>query len=163
MQVAAPRSGADHPAMNQSIPLAVRRLGLAGLLPQAACLATMFASPEARFTAMAAGCFYPALILSFLGGLWWMQALAAGARRWEPYLLAVLPSLAAWALLLPWCVGWPWPGPELRVLALLIALSPLVDIRLARLLPQTLPNGWLRLRWTMAGGLGLLTLLLGMV
>jgi hypothetical protein len=149
--------------MTMPLPLPVRRLGLAGLLPQAACLYAMFLTPEARFTAVAAGCFYPALILSFLGGLWWMQALAAAEQRWEPYLLAVIPSLAAWAVVLPWCVGWAWPGPELPILALLLALSPLVDLRLGRLLRLPMPAGWLRLRCQMAGGLALLTLLLALV
>ncbi|MCZ8172128.1 MAG: DUF3429 domain-containing protein [Brevundimonas sp.] len=146
--------------MSSALPLPVHRLGLAGLLPQAACLAATAISPEMRFTAMAAGCFYPALILSFLGGLWWMQAMVAGEQRWEPYVLAVVPSLAAWALLLPWTLGWNWPRPQLLTLALLLGLSPLVDYRLAKLIAVPVPVGWLRLRWVMAGGLSLLTLLL---
>lgn len=145
------------------LPQPVRILGLAGLLPQAACLGAMFMAPEWRFTALAAGTFYPALILSFLGGLWWMQALAAGEQRWLPYVLSVLPSLAAWALLLPWCFGWQWPGPQLPMLALLLAASPLIDRKLARMVATTLPLGWLQLRWQMAGGLAVLTMLLAVV
>lgn len=143
-----------------NLPRPVRDLGLAGLLPQAACLAAVYISPEDRFSALAAGTFYPALILSFLGGLWWMQALTANDQHWEPYVLAIVPSLAAWTLMLPWCFGWTWPGPELKALAALLAVSPLVDLRLARRLPQ--PAGWLALRWRMATGLAILTLLLSL-
>jgi hypothetical protein len=43
-------------------------------------------------------------------------------------------------------------------MALCLLASPLVDISLSRRI--TLPNGWLRLRWQMASGLGLTTLIL---
>ena len=108
------------------------------------------------WVAQAAACFYAALILSFLGGLWWMQALVMGIAAWRPYLLAVVPSLAAWATLLPWQAGWTWPGPSLLVLGLLLLGSPLVDRALARSLPM--PWSWLQLRFAMATGLGGLTL-----
>jgi hypothetical protein len=61
---------------------------------------------------------------------------------------------------LPWTLGWNWPRPQLLTLALLLGLSPLVDYRLAKLIAVPIPVGWLRLRWVMAGGLSLLTLLL---
>ena len=46
----------------------------------------------------------------------------------------------------------------LWLVALCLLASPLVDISLSRRI--TLPNGWLRLRWQMASGLGLTTLIL---
>lgn len=137
------------------LPRPVLILGLAGLLPQVACLAVVLLSPEWRWTALAAGSFYAALILSFLGGMWWMQALLRRVASPLPYLVAVAPSLLAWVALLPWCFGWTWPGGWLVTLALLLVASPLVDMWLPG--RQALPEGWLRLRILLAAGLGLLS------
>jgi len=136
-------------------------LGLAGILPQAICLLVAMAMPGERWFALAAGCCYAVVILSFLGGLWWMAALVDGQRGAGTYLVAVAPSLVGWAAMLPWCVGWRWPGPSLVVLGACLLASPLVD----RALPaaQKLPPAWLRLRMMMAGGLGLTTLGLALV
>jgi len=136
-------------------------LGLAGIVPQALCLVAVVAIPSARWFAVAAGCCYAAVILSFLGGLWWMAALIGGRRDPGSYLLAVMPSLVGWAALLPWCFGWRWPTPSLIVLAACLVASPLVD----RALPSaaSLPPAWLRLRGVMAGGLGIMTLALAFV
>ena len=140
------------------LPRPLIALGLAGLLPQAICLmAVAYGGPE-RWIALAAGCFYAAIILSFLGGMWWMAGLLSGLRAGWVYGLAVLPSLIGFAALLPWTVGWSWPGPSLVVLALALLASPLVDRKLAR--HMAVPQGWLRLRMIMAGGLGLMTLLI---
>ena len=55
-----------------TIPTLPRNLGLAGLVPQLACLAALIAGPdEWRFAALAIAWGYAALIFSFLGGLWW--------------------------------------------------------------------------------------------
>ena len=54
---------------------------------------------------MIAGSVYAALILSFLGGLWWMEALIRQDRRALPYIAAVAPSLIGWAILLPPLLG----------------------------------------------------------
>ena len=140
------------------LPRPLIALGLAGLVPQAICLmAVAYGGPE-RWIALAAGCFYAAIILSFLGGMWWMAGLLSGLRAGWVYGLAVLPSLIGFAALLPWTVGWSWPGPSLVVLALALLVSPLVDRTLAR--HMAVPPGWLRLRMAMAGGLGLMTLLI---
>ncbi|MFN4222780.1 MAG: DUF3429 domain-containing protein [Novosphingobium meiothermophilum] len=145
-----------------NLPAPVVVLGLAGWLPQALCLVLVVHGGDWQWSAKAAGCFYAALILSFLGGLWWMAGLLARVQSAGLYGVAVLPSLAAWAALLPWTEGWHWPGPSLVVLGLLLLASPLVDRRLARTMPAhlPLPDGWLRLRVWMATGLGLLTLAL---
>jgi len=143
---------------NTDLPVPLVTLGLAGIIPQAICLGVAIASPDDRYFALSAGCCYAAVILSFLGGLWWMAALAGTERNAGSYIVAVVPSLVAWGAMLPWCFGWPWPGPSLIVLGLGLLVSPLVD----RVLPSAarLPPAWLRLRLAMAGGLGITTLAL---
>ncbi|CAM4329464.1 DUF3429 domain-containing protein [Novosphingobium lubricantis] len=138
------------------LPAPVVRLGLAGWLPQALCLLAVLQRGVWQWSAQAAACFYAALILSFLGGLWWMAALLAGVRKPGVYAVAVLPSLIALAALLPWTVGARWSGPSLVLLGLLLLASPLVDRWLARSI--AFPPDWVRLRGWMAAGLGLLTL-----
>lgn len=135
-------------------------LGLAGILPQAAGVAAAVADPASRWAAGAAGCFYAAAILSFLSGIWWANALAAGERRAWPYILAVLPSLVAWAALLPWFQGLEWPGPSLVVLGLCLIVSPAADRLLERRGAAAARPGWLALRLILSLGLGGLTLAL---
>ena len=146
--------------MLQTLPRPLVVLGLAGLLPQAFCLVMAMDSANHYF-AIAAACCYAAVILSFLGGMWWMAGALGGLREPGVYILAVMPSLAAWAALLPWCVGWTWPGPSLALLGILLLMSPLADAALSS--RMALPAGWLRLRMVMAGGLGVLTLAIAAV
>ena len=142
-----------------SRPLVV--LGLAGLLPQAICLIVALSDSAYHWPAIAAACCYAAIILSFLGGMWWMAGALSGLRQPWVYVMAVMPSLAGWVALLPWCVGWTWPGPSLVALAMLLLVSPLADALLASRV--ALPAGWLKLRSAMGGGLGLLTLAIASV
>ena len=135
-----------------ALPAPVRLLGLAGILPQLACLVLALASGGQW--AGQAGLAYAALILSFLGGLWWMAALLAGLRDATPFTLAVLPSLIGWAALL-------LPAGGLILVALCLLASPLVDRHLARRV--ALPPGWIAFRWQMATGLGLASLALALV
>lgn len=137
----------------------VRILGLSGILPQALCLVLAAFGPG-QLAAAQAGLVYAALILSFLGGLWWMAALQAGRRGAAVYAVAVLPSLIGWAALLMQAAGLVPVGAALTVLGLCLLASPLVDLALAQTV--ALPSGWLRLRMMMAGGLGLLTLALAL-
>ena len=141
-----------------SLPRPLVAFGLGGLLPQAICLALVVQGGPERWIALAAACFYAAIILSFLGGMWWMAGLLSGLRAGWVYGLAIVPSLIGWAALLPWSAGWNWPGPSLVVLALALLASPLVDRTLAR--HVAFPAGWLRLRVLMTSGLGFLTLLI---
>lgn len=136
-----------HP--DHDLPPTVRLLGLSGILPQLACIAHTLAFGGSF--AGQAGLAYAAVILSFLGGLWWMAALLSGLRDPIPYVVAVLPSLVGWGAML-------WPDGGLWLVALCLLASPLADLSLSRRI--TLPNGWLRLRWQMASGLGLTTLIL---
>ena len=135
----------------------VRWLGLAGLLPQLLAV-LLLTDPELRWTAIAAGFGYAALIFSFLGGVWWGVAIAApGAPKWA-YGAAVLPSLIGFAAYLPWIFGWTWPGPQLLLISVALLLSPFVDHQLAHAI--ALPEGWLGLRRTLSLGLGSLTAIL---
>ena len=134
-----------------------RVLGYAGLLPQILCLGLVLTGHEWRYSALAGGFAYAAAIFSFLGGVWWGQAIASKRATTGAYLVAVLPSLLALALFLPWTFGWEWPGPALLYLGALIALSPLVDRALGFAEPD-----FLRLRWHLSLGLGGLTIALGL-
>jgi hypothetical protein len=118
----------------------------------------VFGGHEWRYSALAGGFAYAVAIFSFLGGVWWGQALASGRATAGAYVLAVLPSLLAVALFLPWTFGWEWPGPALLYLGALIALSPLIDRALG-----FAARDFLRLRWHLSLGLGALTIALGMV
>ena len=99
----------------QSVPALPRWLGLAGLLPQFTCVAVLYAGPaEWREAALAIAFAYAALILSFLGGMWWGIAAAAPAAQRRKalgwlWIAAVLPSLVALACFLPWALDWAWP------------------------------------------------------
>ncbi|WP_341207945.1 DUF3429 domain-containing protein [uncultured Sphingomonas sp.] len=135
-------------------------LGVAGLLPQMACVAIALAEPEARMAAGVVGGGYAALILSFLGGMWWMQALLRSDERWWPYLLAVAPSLIGWAALLAVIGGVAPPTAALMALALALLASPLGDREIGPLL-RGVP-AWRQLRLTLSSGLGGLTLALAL-
>ncbi|MBB3955723.1 DUF3429 domain-containing protein [Novosphingobium sediminicola] len=144
-----------------SLPPSLTMLGLAGIAPQAICVLAALFVPDWRWFAIAAGCCYAAVILSFLGGMWWMAALIGNRRDSVSFLVAVMPSLIGWGAMLPWCFGWRWPGPSLLVLAACLPASPLVDYKLKAC--AQLPLAWLRLRVVMAGGLGLTTLALALI
>lgn len=133
-------------------------LGYAGLLPQALALLLAINGGEFGYVALAGGFAYAALIFSFLGGVWWGQALSCGTANAKTYLIAVLPSLIALALFMPWTFGWSWPGPSLMILGLLLGLSPLVD----RMLGLS-DKAFMRLRIQLSLGLGILTILLGVM
>jgi hypothetical protein len=141
-----------------ALPPLARWLGYAGLLPQIAALAVLASgSLYWRSLAQALAFAYAALILSFLGGLWW--GLAAQARRPAPrwtWVAAVIPSLLALLSALPWAIGEPWPGPSLGWLGLFLLGSLLVDHRLGKL--GLAPPGWMALRIPLSLGLGVLTL-----
>lgn len=133
-------------------------LGLAGLLPQLAALMAVVHGGPAAWTALAVAFGYAALIFAFLGGIWWGVALGQPlVPRWG-YAVGTLPSLIALALWFPWMVGWPWPGPQLVWLGLMIAGSPLIDRALG-----FAPPGWLALRWQLSLGLGGLSVAIGVL
>lgn len=143
---------------HNSLTPASRWLGYAGLLPQIICLAMALSGDEWAYVALAGGFAYAAAIFSFLGGVWWGQAIASGRGGAGAYLVSVMPSLLAVALFIPWSLGWDWPGPALLYLGALIALSPLVDRALGFARPD-----FFSLRIQLSIGLGALTIALGFV
>ena len=138
-----------------------RLLGLAGVLPQLACVLVLYLGPpEWHEAALAIAFAYAALIFTFLGGTWW--GFAAGAPAAERrqllgwlWVAAVLPSLIALATFLPWVFDWPWPEPSLAMLGGAILLSPAIDARLGPLAPRW----WMALRVPLSLALGVATLL----
>lgn len=139
------------------IPRPARVLGLAGIAPQAfAVIAAL--SPTWRFTALSAGFFYGALILSFVGGVWWgVAASHSKAPQWV-YVVAVAPSLIALATGVPWMVGALWPWPSLAVLGTVLMVSPIMDLKLRAL--GLISDAVLLLRIVLSVGLGSTTMLL---
>ncbi len=137
-------------------PLA-RRLGWAGLLPQVAGVAMIAShSPAFYFAGLSLTACYAALILTFLGGVWWGLSLTRpNISRMAP-VAAVAPSLVALGSFIPWMVGLAWPRPSLVLLAIGLLASPLVDRFLLAGEPEAAP--WLALRQRLSIGLGLLTL-----
>jgi hypothetical protein len=144
--------------MTEILPRVALRFGFAGLLPQAIALFLVVTDAEQRWSALAVGYAYAALIFSFLGGVWWGQAIAMKNAPGWIYAAAIAPSLIALATYVPWVIGAEWPGPSLVMLGLCLVLSPLVDRAIGR--SVELPIGWMRLRVMLSSGLGVLTLLL---
>ena len=136
-------------------------LGAAGVLPPLACVGLALVDPTLILPATIGGGLYAALILSFLGGMWWMEALLRRDERGWPYLLAVLPSLIGWALLVPPLLAGGSIRIALILLGLVVMVSPLADIRVGTAMRSL--TGWAPLRWALSLGLGGLTLILGLI
>ncbi|TCQ11257.1 MULTISPECIES: DUF3429 domain-containing protein [Sphingomonas] len=146
------------PAASGGIPPIARLLGLSGLLPQLGAVALLLSGdPQSRYSALAIAYAYAALILSFLGGLWWgLAARTDSPPRWL-WFASVAPSLIALVTAWPWMVGLRWPGPSLVVLGISLIATLLVDRALVK--AGIAPPGWMALRVPLSLGLGILTLL----
>lgn len=130
--------------MKTDIPRAPLWLGLAGLIPP--LVLTAVALFELGIFAPSAPGFvrsYAAIILSFLGGTWWAFALKEERPRAFLLVLAVLPSLAAWATMF-----WFVPAQALFALAGLLLASLAIDALLVGW--RMAPRWWLRLRLPMS-------------
>lgn len=131
-------------------------LGVSGLLPQIAVVAVLAAGGgPLRVATLLIGYGYAALILSFLGGLWWGLA----ARTDDPpawlWIASVVPSLAALASVVPWAFL-AAPGASLAVVGIVLIATLAVDGWLTR--ARIAPANWMRLRIPLSFGLGALTL-----
>jgi len=145
-------------AATGGIPPIARLLGLSGLIPQLAAVALLLSGdPQSRFSALAIAYAYAAIILSFLGGLWWgLAARTDSPPRWL-WFASVAPSLIALVTAWPWMVGLRWPGPSLVVLGISLIAALLVDRALVK--AGIAPPGWMKLRMPLSLGLGVLTML----
>ena len=130
-------------------------LGLAGLLPQAMCCAVALSSQNYSTYVFVSGFAYAALIFSFIGGVWWGQALATPTRYPWIFVAAVCPSLIAWAAAVLLFSDLKWWSFATSAIAISLIVSPLVDLQISKVMPQ--PKGWMGLRWTLSIGLGCLT------
>jgi Protein of unknown function (DUF3429) len=135
-------------------------LGYAGLFPQMFCLALLFTGDENRWFALTGGFGYAAMIFSFLGGIWWGQAMTrADSPAWIS-VVAIGPSLISFAAYMPWALGWEWPGPSLVILGLCISASPLIDRKIGRIVPFSAQC--INMRWILSVCLGGMTVILGL-
>lgn len=135
-------------------------LGYAGLLPQVAAAAVCALDQ----TAQTGGIFafgYAALILSFLGGIWWGFAMCAGVRQSEIACLAVMPSIVAAGLILLSVGGIISLSLALVLLGIAVLLTLLVDRRLTT--QGITPDGWMALRVPLSIGLGSISIIIGML
>lgn len=147
-----------------------RALGYAGLLPQVAAVGLILlgrSNPtDLASIPMLAGyilaVIYSALILSFLGGMWWGFAMRRSIGQGRLASVAVLPSLiglgCAWASWLDMIVSTTWPAITLGTAVL---LTLIVDRHLVS--TGEAPDGWMRLRAPLSIGLGGLTIAAGVL
>lgn len=131
------------------IPLSVLIPGLLGLLPfWALALATVIDTGFDPVIAIVALIMYGAVILSFVGALWWGMAVhaKAGPQRNTMFIWSVIPALIGWfATLATTEVG-------LRMLMAGLALQWVLDGMLIRKSPELLPRWVFRLRTMLTGG-----------
>lgn len=139
-------------------------LGFAGLLPQAAVVGCLIflrgGTREALWPLPLVALIYPAVILSFLGGMWWTMALRRAAGQGVLAAVAVLPSLAATAFLI---LSGLFDALDLILAGLgsAIVMTLLMDRYLERL--GEAPEGWMYLRVPLSLGLGVLTIAAGVL
>lgn len=135
-------------------------LGYAGLFPQIAAVATcVFAGDSDIGPMFAFG--YAALILSFLGGIWWGFAMRATERQGHIATLAVLPSLFGTGVILLSIARILPMGWALVLMGSAIVTTLLIDRHLVA--DHVAPAGWMALRIPLSIGLGALTILCGIV
>lgn len=135
-------------------------LGVAGLLPLVIALLVRLAAgiePDTPLPGLI-GSFaliYSALILSFLGGIWWGVAISrAAADQFARLLaLAIVPTVVSLLL-----IGLMFARPVLAaiLLGLAIIATPLVDLGLSR--RGLVPAWWMTLRVPLSIALGVLTI-----
>lgn len=150
------------PTGRHRLPPLARILGFAGLLPQAAAVVVLLAGDADQQTAALGLAYaYAALIFSFLGGVWWGLAATTGlkAPKWV-WIASVAASLLALTTSVVWAAGSD-PAASLILLGVFIAASVLVDLKLKA--AGLTPEGWLALRAPLSIGLGVLTLVAGLI
>nr|WP_277924098.1 DUF3429 domain-containing protein [Sphingomonas hankookensis] len=135
-------------------------LGYAGLLPPMVGIAIRVIDPAKGGMMLALSLFYAALILSFLGGMWWGMAAArvTGAAMTLWLAVAVVPTLVA---LTAGAVLFASVVSAAAIVAAGLLGSLLVDMALVR--AGHAPPWWMKLRVPLSVGLAALTLLAGLL
>lgn len=140
--------------MESKLPRLAFALGLSGLIPQLLANGLVLFGSNPKL-GLLAGLLYAALILSFLGGLWWgVSATRPDAPHWL-FAAAVFPSLIAFGAGFAWIADAPMALPYATVGFALLA-TPLVDRDIQQ--RGYVPKDWLKMRIILSVGLGLLTL-----
>jgi hypothetical protein len=135
-----------------------RTLGFAGLLPQFATL--WFAWRGGDGFGQLLAFVYAAVILSFLGGMWWAFAMRRGPGQGVLVAISVVPSLVAFFLTVALAMNMISGRTALISLGVAVIASLPVDQRLFR--TGEVPRGWIALRVPLSVGLGVLTILAGL-
>jgi FtsH-binding integral membrane protein len=141
-----------------------RALGFAGLLPQVAVIVDALLAPDGQQdinrSMSGLALVYAAVILSFLGGMWWSMAMRRTTGQAWLAGAAVLPSLTAFGSFVFLDANWQrdW---ALIVVGSAIIFTLFVDRHLAT--TGEAPEGWMRLRVPLSLGLGGLTIAAGVL
>lgn len=141
--------------MKEERPIVPWVLGLSGLVPFWMLALALFSGHTLSFTKAEASfvlATYAATIAAFLGGMRWGLAVREplGTYAWGDYVLSVIPQLLAWAALVL------ADRQRLVALAILIAATGPLDLRLVRRGVAPLWFGQLRLTLSLLAGAGLL-------
>lgn len=140
-----------------SLVAATRLLGFAGLLPQIIAVLFIAMGIDPALGALVAFV-YAAMILSFIGGIWWGFAVARAEGQSGLSGLAVVPALVAAAFGVARLLGMP-VGWALVAIGCAILLTLVIDHRLVE--DGRAPSDWMALRVPLSMGLGSLTILAG--
>lgn len=133
-------------------------LGFTGLLPQVFACALAITNGSWGIYIPVSGFAYAALIFSFLGGVWWGNALSSQKLHLWIFVAAVCPSLIAWIAALLIFVDFRWRPYSNGAIAIGLIISPLIDQQIGKIISH--PKGWMKLRWILSIGLGFLTLII---
>lgn len=147
--------------MGQSSPLSAttRLLGFAGLVPQFIALLLVVTGIDSALGALMAF-LYAAMILSFIGGIWWGFSVAGLEHQGDLSGLAVVPTIVAGILLVARLLGMP-VGWALVAIGSAILMTLIVDRRLVE--NGRAPRDWMMLRVPLSVMLGAMTILAGIL
>lgn len=138
---------------------ATRLLGFAGLIPQLVTILLIVSGLDPALGALAAF-LYAAMILSFIGGIWWGFAVGRGAGQASVAAISVMPTIVAGLFILARLLGMPvsW---ALVALGSAIMLTLLIDRALVK--DGRAPRDWMTLRVPLSLMLGSMTILAGIL
>jgi len=148
------------PPVRAPPPVPALLLGYAGLLPPIIGIVWRLIDPAKGGAANALALFYSALILSFLGGMWWgaVAARVTGAALTLWLAIAVVPTLVA---LVAGAVLFASVLSASAIVAAGLLGALLIDMALVR--AGHVPMWWMKLRVPLSVGLAALTLLTGLL